>query len=116
MAGIDDLWKGNAVTGLAIGIGAAVIAPLLAPILASVGKPVAKSVIKTGILFYEKGRETAAELGEVFDDLVAEVRAELQASHAAGALAVAETALAEAASAESGAVAATPGSGEQAAG
>ena len=97
MAGIDNLLKGDMVTGLAIGIGAAVVAPLLAPILASVGKPLAKSAIKAGILFYEKGRETAAELGEVFEDLIAEVRSELQASHAAGAVAVAETAPSEAA-------------------
>ncbi len=111
MAGIDDLLKGNVVTGLAIGIGAAVIAPLLAPLVASVGKPVAKSVIKAGILFYEKGRETAAELGEVLEDLVAEVRSELQASHAAGALAVAETA-----SPEPGAAEPAPSPGEPAAG
>ncbi len=110
MAGIDDLLKGNVVAGLAIGIGAAVIAPLLAPIVASVGKPVTKSVIKAGILFYEKGRETAAELGEVFDDLVAEVRSELRASHAAGAIAVAETAPPEPAPADS-----TPGPEEPAA-
>jgi hypothetical protein len=110
MASIDDLLKGNVVTGLAIGIGAAVIAPLLAPLVASVSKPVAKSMIKAGILFYEKGRETAAELGEVFDDLVAEVRSELQASHAAGALAAAE-----AASPTPGAAEPAPGPGEPAA-
>jgi hypothetical protein len=110
MASIDDLLKGNVVTGLAIGIGAAVIAPLLAPLVASVSKPVAKSMIKAGILFYEKGRETAAELGEVFDDLVAEVRSELQASHAAGALAATE-----AASPAPGAAEPAPSPGEPAA-
>lgn len=110
MASIEDLLKGNVVTGLAIGIGAAVIAPLLAPLVASVSKPVAKSVVKAGILFYEKGRETAAELCEVFDDLVAEVRSELQASHAAGALAAAE-----AVSPEPGAAEPAPSPGEPAA-
>lgn len=80
MAGIDDLFKGNAVTGLAVGIGAAILAPVLVPVLAAVAKPIAKSAIKAGIIFYEKGRETAAELGEVFDDLVAEARAEVEAA------------------------------------
>lgn len=78
MAGIDGLFKSNMVTGLAVGVGVAILAPVIAPVIASVGKPLAKSVIKSGILFYEKGRETVAELGEVFDDLVAEARVELE--------------------------------------
>jgi hypothetical protein len=78
MAGFDDLFKGNIVTGLAVGVGIAILAPLVTPILASVGKPLAKSVIKTGMLLYEKSRETAAELGEVFEDLVAEAKVELE--------------------------------------
>ena len=80
MAGIEDVFKGNVATGLVIGVGVAVLAPVLAPLVAAVAKPVAKSVIKAGIIFYEKGRETAAELGEVFEDLVAEARAEMQAA------------------------------------
>lgn len=78
MAGIDDLFKGNIVTGLAVGVGVAILAPVIAPVLASVGKPLAKSMIKSGMLLYEKGRETAAELGEVFEDLMAEAKAELE--------------------------------------
>ena len=78
MAGVDDLFKGNIVTGLAVGVGIAILAPLVTPILVSVGKPLAKSMIKTGMLLYEKGRETAAELGEVFEDLVAEAKVELE--------------------------------------
>jgi hypothetical protein len=77
MAGIEDVFKGNVVTGLAIGIGAAIIVPVVVPLLASVGKPVAKSLIKSGILLFEKGQETFAELGEVMEDLVAEAKAEL---------------------------------------
>ncbi|NWG87061.1 MAG: DUF5132 domain-containing protein [Hydrogenophilaceae bacterium] len=78
MAGIDDLFKGNIVTGLAVGVGVAILAPVIVPVLASVGKPLAKSMIKSGILMFEKGRETVAELGEVFDDLVAEAKVELE--------------------------------------
>lgn len=78
MAGIDDLFKSNVVTGLAVGVGVAILAPVIVPIISSVGKPLAKSVIKSGILLYEKSRETVAELGEVFEDLVAEAKAELE--------------------------------------
>lgn len=96
MAGLDDLFKGNIVTGLAVGVGVAILAPVVVPILASVGKPLAKSMIKSGILLYEKSRETAAELGEVFEDLVAEAKVELEgagsAVPASGAMVVASQA------------------------
>lgn len=88
MAGIDDLFKGNIVTGLAVGVGVAILAPVVMPILASVGRPLAKSIIKSGMLLYEKGIETAAELGEVFEDLVAEAKVEMDAGAAASDAAV----------------------------
>jgi hypothetical protein len=68
------------VTGLAIGVGAAILAPVVVPIVAGIARPLAKSAIKTGIILYEKGRETGAELMEVMEDLVAETRAELEAA------------------------------------
>jgi len=50
MALFDNvLGGGNWVTGLAIGVGAAVVLPLVAPIL----RPVAKTAIKGGILAYQ---------------------------------------------------------------
>jgi len=73
----DDVLKGNVVTGLAIGIGAAVLAPAVLPIIAGVAKPVAKAAIKGGLILFEKGKETFAEIGEVVEDLVAEVKAEI---------------------------------------
>ena len=83
MALLDNALKGNIVTGLAIGIGAAILAPIIIPVIASVAKPLAKAAIKGGILLLEKGKETVAEAGEVMEDLVAEVRAELAESHQA---------------------------------
>ena len=77
MALFDNGWKGNIITGLAIGIGSAVIAPLIIPILASIAKPVAKASIKSGLMLYEKSREAIAEAQEVVEDLVAEARSEL---------------------------------------
>jgi len=73
----DDVLKGNVVTGLAIGIGAAVLAPVVLPVIAGVAKPVAKAAIKGGLVLFEKGKETFAEVGEVVEDLVAEVKAEI---------------------------------------
>lgn len=76
MSLLDDL-KGNVVSGLLIGIGAAVLAPVVLPILASIAKPVAKAAVKGGIMLYEKGKEAVAEAGEMFEDIVAEAKAEL---------------------------------------
>jgi capsid protein len=74
----DNGLKGNILTGLAVGIGAAVIAPAVMPVLAGVAKPLAKALIKGGISLYEKGREAIAEGGEVLEDIVAEAKAELE--------------------------------------
>ena len=76
MSLLDDL-KGNAVSGLLIGIGAAVLAPVILPILASIAKPVAKAAVKGGIMLYEKGKESVAEAGEMLEDIVAEAKSEL---------------------------------------
>ena len=69
--------KGNVVTGLAIGIGAAILAPVVIPLAAGIVKPLLKGTIKGGIILYEKGQEMVAEAGEVVEDLVAEAKAEL---------------------------------------
>ena len=85
----DDVFKGNVVTGLAIGIGAAVLGPAVLPVIAGVAKPVVKAAIKGGIILYEKGKETFAEMGEVVEDLVAEAKSEVEEAHKAAAAAVA---------------------------
>lgn len=70
--------RGNILNGLAIGIGAAIIAPALIPVVSSVVKPIAKAVIKGGLLCYERGKESIAELSEMVEDIAAEAKAEIE--------------------------------------
>jgi hypothetical protein len=80
--------KGNgATTGIMLGVAVVALAPVVLPALVAVGRPFAKAVIKSGLLLYERGRETFAEVDEVFEDLVAEVKAEVEQSQAAKAVA-----------------------------
>lgn len=81
MALFNNGLKGNILSGLAIGIGAAILAPAVVPIVASIVKPLAKAAIKGGIMLYEKGKETVAEVGEVVEDIVAEAKAEMAEVH-----------------------------------
>jgi len=74
----EDFFKGGLGKGIAIGIGAALLAPVVLPVLAKAGRPLARAAIKSGILLFEKGRETVAELGEVAEDLIAEAQAEIE--------------------------------------
>lgn len=78
---LQDLLKSETSRGVAIGIASAIVAPLILPALAGIGRPLARAAIKGGIVLYEKTRETAAEMAEVFEDLVAEARAELEAGN-----------------------------------
>jgi hypothetical protein len=89
MAIFDDLLKRNVVTGIAVGVGAALLAPILLPAIARLARPLMKATIRTGIIFYEKGRETVAELGEVVEDIVAEAQAEISETEAAAGAAAA---------------------------
>lgn len=71
------------VTGIALGIGAAILAPIVIPVVAGVGKPLTKAAIKEGLLIYEKSKEALAEVTEVLEDMVAEAKAELAQEHQA---------------------------------
>jgi hypothetical protein len=80
--GIEDIFKGIkgfdvGPTGIAIGIGSAILAPIVIPILAQSSKSLTKTAIKEGLLLYEKSKEAMAEMTEVFEDIVAEAKAEL---------------------------------------
>lgn len=69
MALLEDMFKGNPLAAVAIGIGGYLLAPTLGQML----RPVAKAAIKGGILAYQG----VAELGEMASDLAAEARSEL---------------------------------------
>jgi hypothetical protein len=70
----ENFFKSNIITGLAAGVGAT----LLAPVLLRFIRPATKAAIKGSVLLYEKGRESFAELSETVDDLVAEVKSEME--------------------------------------
>lgn len=74
---LEDVLRNRAVMGVAIAAGAVLLTPVVLSVLAGVARPLARTAVKSGIIVYEKTRETVAELGEAFDDLVAETRAEL---------------------------------------
>jgi hypothetical protein len=75
MALIEDLFKGNAITGLAVGVGAILLAPTVLPAVGRVLRPAVKAAIKGGLVFY---RETLSDVGEMASDLFAEARSELE--------------------------------------
>lgn len=74
---IIDFVEDAGAPGIIAGIGAVLLAPVVIPVVGGVGKPVAKSLIKGGLALYEKSKGTFAEIGETFEDIVAEARAEL---------------------------------------
>lgn len=74
---IGDFIEDAGAPGLIAGIGAVILAPVVIPFVAGVGKPLIKSAIKGGLVAYEKTKGAFAELGESWEDMVAEVRAEL---------------------------------------
>jgi len=61
-------------------VAVAVLVPIVVPIVVRASGPLARAAGKTGVTFYEKGREIAAEMGEVIEDLVAETKAEFAAA------------------------------------
>ncbi len=81
MALLEDIFKFNAVSGVAIGLGAVLLAPSVLPAVGRALRPAVKAAIKGGLIVY---RETVSEIGEVASDLFAEARAELEGgnSHA----------------------------------
>lgn len=77
MAKITDFVEDAGAPGIIAGIGAVLLAPVLLPVVTGIGKPIAKSLIKGGILAFEKSKGAFAELGETWEDIVAEARAEI---------------------------------------
>lgn len=83
MAIVDNFLKGETGKGVVIGIGIAILAPVAIAVLSGAAKPAARAALKSGILFYEKGREKVAEIGETIEDLAAEARSEMEQGHVA---------------------------------
>ena len=70
---IEEIAEGLGVRGIA----AIVLLPVLIPVVVSLCKSIAKATIKGGIVLYEKSKGAIAEVGETFEDIVAEAKAEL---------------------------------------
>lgn len=70
---LDEVIEGLGVPGIT----AIVLLPILVPVATGIGKPIAKAMVKGGIVLYEKGKGVIAEVGEKFEDIVAEAKAEL---------------------------------------
>jgi hypothetical protein len=70
---LEEVVEGLGVTGIT----AIVLLPVLVPVATGIGKPIAKAMVKGGIVLYEKGKGVIAEVGERFEDIVAEAKAEL---------------------------------------
>lgn len=75
---VDDI-KGGGLAAVAIGAAAILLAPVVLPVVMQAARPLLKEAIKGGLLCLQKGREAMAEVGETFDDVVAEARAEIEA-------------------------------------
>jgi len=78
MAFVEDLFKGNIVTGLAVGVGALVLGPLIAPAATAVLRPAAKAVIRAGIYAYDMGAEALGQASSRAGEFVTEVRSEME--------------------------------------
>ena len=75
MALLEDMFKGNALTGVAVGAAALFLGPTVLPTIGRALRPLAKTMIKGGIMLY---RETVSGIGELTTDLVAEAKSELE--------------------------------------
>ena len=64
--------------GIGIGLGVGLLVKSLAPAFQGMGRPVAKAAIRGGMGRLDAGRETLARWKETWEDLVAEVRAEME--------------------------------------
>jgi hypothetical protein len=80
---LGNFLTGATLRGILIGVAAVKLAPYVMPALTGASRPLARAAVKSGLVAYEKGREAIAEMGEIMDDLVAEVQAELAEAEAA---------------------------------
>lgn len=86
---VDDI-KGGGLATVVVGAVAILLAPVVVPAVAQAARPLLKEAIKGGMLCFQKGREAMAEVGEMFEDIVAEARAEVESGRAQPAAETAE--------------------------
>jgi hypothetical protein len=73
--------------GAAIGIGCALLIPVVGIAVASgAARPAGRALLRGGTVLGEKTRETLAELGEVYEDFIAETRSGSEATAPASAI------------------------------
>jgi hypothetical protein len=89
MALTDNGLKG-AVPSIMVVLGVALAAPIVLPAVAAVSRPLAKTLIRGYLTLSDMAKEFAAEAGEQISDLVAEVKAEREASATGEAAAASE--------------------------
>ena len=63
--------------GAGIGAGVVLLTPIVVPVAIAVARPFTKALLKQTWLVFERSRESAARMWEGLEDLVAEVRAEV---------------------------------------
>lgn len=81
---MEDVFKGNLGTSLAIGLAATIIGPVVIPIVGRAVKPVVKAAIKGGMRMYGAGIAAVSSTGECLSDLFAEARSEVEQEHSPG--------------------------------
>jgi len=92
MPKFQELFKNDVTRGVALGVSAALVAAAAIPIIVTATRPLARVALKSSLLVFEKGREALAEAEEHFEDLVAEVKAEMVAKREGYAAATTEAA------------------------
>jgi len=69
--------SGRIVFGFGLGIAAIAAAPYAVPVIAAVGRPLFKGVIKQTLLGIDRARLSVARFAETVEDMLAEVRSEV---------------------------------------
>ena len=69
-------WKGMIAAMLAGGAIGVVVSPVVRPAIARNARPALKAAMRAGLSLYDQGREATAELGEIVEDVAAELKAE----------------------------------------
>jgi len=79
MPNFQNLYKSDVARGVALGVSAALVAVAAIPIILHASRPLARVAVKSSLMVLEKGREAMAVAEEHFEDIVAEVKAEIVA-------------------------------------